>query len=122
METDSLVIQTKSLDFQYNTTKDIETRCDLSSYEEKKKISLPIGKNKKVIGLMKDEMGGKTLTEFVAVKLKTYAVKIQKDEYEKKSEFKKAQDVKGQHQKCQLVGILKNVCMILIIHQLLKSK
>ena len=118
METDSLVIQTKSLDFQYNTTKDIETRCDLSSYEEKKKISLPIGKNKKVIGLMKDEMGGKTLTEFVAVKLKTYAVKIQKDEYEKKSEFKKAQDVKGQHQKCQLVGILKNVCMILIIHQL----
>ena len=44
-------------------------------------------------------------------------VKIQKDEF-KKSEFKKAQDVKGQYQKCQLVGILKNVYMILIIHQL----
>ena len=50
---------------------DVEDRFDTSNYEVNR--PLPTGKNKKVIGLMKDELGGKVITEFVALRPKTYS-------------------------------------------------
>ena len=47
----------KADDIYKDIAEDIETRFDTSNYELDK--SLPKGKTKKVIGLMKDELGGK---------------------------------------------------------------
>ena len=44
---------------------------DTSNYEVNRPLST--GKNKKVIGLMKDELGGKIMTEFAALRPKTYS-------------------------------------------------
>ena len=48
----------------------LKKRFDTSNYQVNR--PLPAGKNKKVIGLMKDELGGKIMTEFVALRPKTY--------------------------------------------------
>ena len=66
-DTDSFIIYIKTKDI-YN---DVERWFDTSNYNDKR--TLPIGKNKKVPGLFKDELGGKIITEVVALRPKTYA-------------------------------------------------
>ena len=61
---------------------------------------MPTGKNEKEIGLMKDELGGKIMTEFVALRPETYAYAIDVD---KDNEFKKAKGTK----KCVIKEKLK---------------
>ena len=48
----------------------LKKRFDISNYECDR--PLPTEKNKKAIGLMKDELGGRVITEFVALRPKTY--------------------------------------------------
>ena len=70
-DTDSFIINIKTNDFHEDIASDIENRFDTSNYEVKR--PLPMGKNKKIIGLMKDELGGKIITEFVTLRPKTYS-------------------------------------------------
>ena len=75
MDTDSFIINIKTEDFYADIADDVEKRLDTSNYECSSiecDRPLPTGKNKKVIGLMKDELGGKIMTEFVALRPKTY--------------------------------------------------
>ena len=69
-DTDSFIINIKK-GFYKNIANDVEDRFDTSNHEVDR--LLPTGKNKKVIGLMKDELGGKVITEFVALRPKTYS-------------------------------------------------
>ena len=50
---------------------------------------LPVGLNKKVIGLMKDELGGEIMTEFVTLRPKMYAYKTGSAESKKCKGIKK---------------------------------
>ena len=61
----------KTEDFYEDIANDVEKRFDTSNYEVDR--PLPTGKNNKVIGLRKDELGGKIITEFVALRPKTYS-------------------------------------------------
>ena len=71
MDIDSFIMHIKTEDFYKDIANDVEKGFDTSNYEVNR--ALPIGKNKKVIGLMKDELGGKIMTEFVALSPKTYS-------------------------------------------------
>ena len=73
MDTDSLVYHIKTEDFYADIVDDVQTRLDTSGYIPDR--PLPVGLNKKVIGLMKDELGGKIMTEFVALRPKLYSYK-----------------------------------------------
>ena len=65
IDTDSFAIDIKTEDFYKYIANDVEKRFDTPNYETNR--TLPIGKNKKVIGLMKDELGGKIMTDFIAL-------------------------------------------------------
>ena len=56
MDTDSFILYIKTAGIYKDIREDAETRFDTSNYE----LDRPLlkGKNKKVIGLMKDELGG----------------------------------------------------------------
>ena len=71
MDTDSFVMNIKTNDFYKDIANDIKKRFDTSNYEVNR--PLPTGKNKKVIGLMKDELGGKIIADFVTLRPKTYS-------------------------------------------------
>ena len=71
MDTDSFIIDIKTEDFYEDIANNVEKRFDTSNYEVDR--PLPAGKEKKVIGLMEDELGGEIMTEFVALRPKTYS-------------------------------------------------
>ena len=77
MDTDSFIIYIKTEDF-YDIANGAEKTSDTSNYDVDR--PLPKGKNKKVIELMKDELGGNTMVEFVAFRPKTYSYSMDDDD------------------------------------------
>ena len=71
MDTDSFIMDLKTNYFYKDIANDVENRFDTSNFEVNR--PLPMGKNKKVIGLMRDKLGGKIITEFATLRPKTYS-------------------------------------------------
>ena len=72
-DTDSFIINIITEDIFEDISNDVEKWFDTSNYDKNDKRPLPIGKNKKVPGLFKDELGEKIIKEFVALRPKAYA-------------------------------------------------
>ena len=83
MDTDSFVINIFTEDFFEDINNDIERWFDTSNYDKNDKRPLKTGINKKVIGMFKDELGGKTVKEFCAPRAKT-CLNLMDDDIEKK--------------------------------------
>ena len=62
------IVHIKAENIQKDIAKDFEKRFDASNYELEKLLP----NKKKIIGLMRDELGGKTIKEFGQLKGKTY--------------------------------------------------
>ena len=92
MDTDSFIVYIKTDDIYKNIAEDVETRFDTSISRLDRPF--PKGKNKKLIGLMKDELGGKIMTKFVGLRGKTYSYLIDDG-----TEDKKARSTKMCHKK-----------------------
>ena len=84
MDTDSFVINIFTKDFFEDINNDVERWFDTSNYDKNDKRPLQIGINKNVIGMFKDELGGKIMKEFCALGAKTYTYLMDNDTQHKK--------------------------------------
>ena len=83
MDTDSFIIYIFTEDFYKNIAMDVKRRFDTSGYDKNDRRPLPIGVNKKMIGMFKDELNGKTMAKLCGPRSKTYVYKMD-DDIEKK--------------------------------------
>ena len=83
MDTDSFIVFMKRDYIYKDVAEDVETIFDTSNYELDK--ALAKGKNKKITGLIKDEISGKRMKEFIKLRVKTYSYLIDDDSKDKKA-------------------------------------
>jgi len=86
-DTDSLMYEIETEDVYADIGGDVEAKFDTSEFPVS---GIPVGKNKKVVGMMKDETCGKIITEFVGLRPKLYKV----DEDAGPTEVKKCKGTK----------------------------
>ena len=83
-DTDSLCYEIQTEDFYEDISGDVEKGFDTSNFPKDHPSGIPVGKNKKVPGMMKDEAGGRIIEEFVGLRAKLYSYRVFKGKEEKK--------------------------------------
>ena len=79
-DTDSLMYEIETEEFFKDISGDVKDRFDTSDYPENHPSGIPTGINKKVLGMFKDEAGGKIIKEFVGLRAKLYSYKMDEGE------------------------------------------
>ena len=95
-DTDSLFYEIETEDFYKDISEDVKDKFDTSNYPENHPSGIPTGINKKVLGMFKDETGGKPIIEFVGLRAKLYSFKMDEGKENKKCKGIK----KGVVEKC----------------------
>ena len=75
-DTDFLAYEIRTKDFNNDVNPDIEKRFDTSDYPSNHPSGIKRGLNSKVLGMFKDEAGGKQIVEFVGLRAKLYSYKM----------------------------------------------
>ena len=88
-DTDSLAYEIETEDFYKDMIPYAKSKFDTSNYPTDHPSGMPAGLNKKVVGMFKDECGGKNMTEFVGLRAKMYAYKVEDEEHKKAKGVKK---------------------------------
>lgn len=88
-DTDSLAYEIQTEDFYKDIAEDIQTRFDTSDYPVDHVSHIKTGINKKVIGMFKDEAGGKQIEEFVGLRAKLYSYRMDGEDHKKCKGVKK---------------------------------
>ena len=109
MDTDSLMYLIETEDFYKDISGDVKDKFDTSNYPENHPSGIPTGQNKKVLGMVKDEAGGKIIKEFVGLRAKLYSYKMDEGEETKKCKGVKKQVVENSirhedYKTCLLTG------------------
>ena len=112
MDTDSLVMMIETDDFSKDINNGVDKWFDTSNLDKNDNRPLLIDK-KKVIGKFKDELGGKIISEFCALKSKTYAFKLDNGNEVKKAKGTKKCVVKNHISFSNFVDILFNSSKLL---------
>ena len=84
-DTDSYIINIITEDFLEDIFNNFEVWYDTFNYDENDNRPLPIGKNKNLIGLLKDELGGTIMKKFCSLRAKTYSYLMDDNSEVKKS-------------------------------------
>ena len=95
-DTDSLMYHIQRDDVYHDIKKDVKKKFDTSNYMVNHPSGIKTGVNKKVIGMLKDEAGGRQITHFIGLRPKLYSFKLEekKEGEDKLKEEKKAKGVK----------------------------
>ena len=83
MDSDSFTVHVKTDDIYKDKAEDVETRFNTWNIEIDR--PLPTGKNKKVIGLMKDDMGEEIMKKYVGLRAKTYSYSEDNNDEDRKA-------------------------------------
>ena len=83
MDTDSFIVYIKTDGIYKDIAEHVETRFDTSDYELDR--PLPKGKNRKVTGIMKDQFGGRIITQIAGLRATTYSYSTDDGSEDKKA-------------------------------------
>ena len=120
-DTDSLIIHIITENIFEEIAGDVKIWFDASNYDENDKRPLSMGMNKRAYGIVKDELGGKIMKEFVALRSKTYAYLMDDDSEKKKAKGTKKCVIKRELMFENYKDCLFNGEVILKSQQIFKS-